>query len=205
MTSDDRGENSTTDALVGLGVGGAVAFLLWKAVEWWKRDEDGPTSGWGVGFGTGNGWVNLNPFDKGKAGTGDGGDLDGNKWERYRIAGVKGWRRKGIPLPKEPGGPATYQAAVLIVGNGKAIPDLSKWPKTISVFFVHDVTQPLSGLFSVDGGWGTDARFGESSKEMTINAITNERRYFNCAAKTSDELTECIKNELENSIATQWI
>lgn len=198
--SDDKDTGAET--FVAVVVGGGIAYIAYKAWEWWNRDEDGPQSGWGVGFGTGNGWLNLNPFDKGKAGTGDDGDLDGNKWDRYRVAGVRGWRRKGIPLPKEPGGPATYQAAVLIVGNNSAIPDLSSWPKNLPVFFVHDTTQNLRPLFEIDGGWGNDARFGTTNTEYEQ---VGWHRYFTCAATNSKDLTACIKEALEDSISIQWI
>lgn len=199
MADDDKSHPA-----IAVAIGGGLAFVAYKAWEWWHRDEDGPAAGWGLGFGTGDGWVNLNPFDKGKAGTGGGANLDPNKWERRTIVGVKGWRRKGVPLPKETGGPATYQAAVLIVGNGSDIPDLSSWPKTLPVFFVHDSSQPLAPLFNkIDGGWGTDARYGETDTAMLISAT--ETHYFDVAATTSKELTKLIKQELDNSLSIQWI
>lgn len=191
---------SSAGTVVAVGAIGLLAIGVYKLVQWWRRDEDGPAGGWGVGFGRGNGWINLNPFDKGKAGTGDDdGDEVGEQWERAEVAGVKGWRRKGVPLPTEEGGPATHQAAVLIVGDGDAIPEVSDWPETLPVFFVHD---PREGYPDVAGGWGIDALYGTTKPEKKY---PRETRYFSCAATDSDSLRKCVKNELDNSLDMQWI
>lgn len=193
--------------LIAIGVGGAIVFAVYSLIKWWRRDDDGPTSGFGFGFGKGTGsWINLNPFDKGKWAAGDDDEEDedlGPQWERVTIEGVRGWRRKGVPLPKEKGGPATYQAAVLIVGNNTDVPDVSGWPKTVPVFFVHDAKQQLKPLLYVEGGWGTDARFGSEETEFQVTA--KDKWFFNCAAVTSKGLTACIKEELANSVNTQWV
>lgn len=186
------GENLAS-AVVSGGVAMAVGYALLRAYQWWKRDEDGPTGGFGIGFGKGNGGININPVDKGNASTGDGGELDGNAWERRSVAGVQGWRRKDVPLPKEEGGPATYQAAVLIMGDGSAIPDLAGWPKTLPVFFVHDRSAPAP---DVDGGWMIRATYG--ARKAPGNWI------FDCAATDSQSLTKCVKEVLSETLMIQW-
>lgn len=177
-------------------VGGGLAFAGWRLWRWWQRDEDGPTSGLGIGFGSGDGsGINLDPTDKGKAETGSGdAGLDGNKWERRTVAGVAGWRRKDIPLPTEPGGPATYQAAVLIMGDGSAIPDLAGWPQNLPVFFIHDRHAPYP---EVEGGWFIDVLYGDRPPPPN--------RWFSCYATDSDELKVCVKQEIDNSLAVQWV
>ncbi|HAM23028.1 MAG TPA: hypothetical protein DCQ04_12310 [Actinobacteria bacterium] len=190
-------EKSTGSNVVALGLLSAAAYGIYKLVQWWRRDEDGPTDGWGVGFGKGNAGLNLNPFDKGKAGTGDGGEDPGAKWERTIVAGVKGWRRKGIPLPGEEGNPNTFQAAVLIVSDGP-IPDVSKWPNTLPVFFVND---SAASYPEVDGGWLVDARFGTLELQRKYPTMI---RNFACAATDSASLTKCLKRELEDTLSIQW-
>lgn len=194
---DDEGD-STGSNVVAVGLLGAAAYGIYKLVQWWRRNEDGPTSGWGVGFGKGNAGLNLNPIDKGKAGTGDGGDGIGAKWERATVSGVQGWRRKGIPLPGEEGNPNTFQAAILIVSDDGSIPDIAKWPDTLPVFFVNDAD---AGYPEVDGGWLLDARFGTIELQ---HKYPNMIRNFACAATDSASLTKCIKQELEDTISIQW-
>lgn len=195
----ENSEGSPVGTAVAVGAIGLVAYGIYKFVEWWRRNEDGPAGRWGLGFGRGNGWINLNPFDKGKAGTGDGGEDIGEKWERAEVAGVKGWRRKGVPLPTEEGGPATYQAAVLIVGDGDSIPELTGWPDNLSVFFVHDPDQPYP---DVEGGFGIDALYGTNKPEKKY---LRETRYFSCAATDSKSLRKCVKSEIDNMLSIQWI
>lgn len=198
-TRDEPEESSTFGTVATLGILGLLGYGAYKVLQWWRRDEDGPSGGWGIGFGKGNGGINLNPFDKGKAGTGEGDEGIGQQWERAEVDGVKGWRRKGIPLPKQEGGPATYQAAVLIVGDGDSIPDLAGWPDNLPVFFVHDPSQPYP---DVDGGWFADALYGVTDLERDYGSYT---RYFSCAAEDSASLRKCVKNEIDNSLPMQWV
>lgn len=171
---------------------GAIGYVLYRL--FWRSDEDGPIGGgWGAGFGKGTGGVNVNPLDMGKAGTGDGGGLDGDKWERAQVSGVAGWRRRGVPLPKEEGGPETYQAAVLIMGDGNAIPDMSGWPINLPVFFVHDGNASYP---EVTGGWMIDATFG--------NRGDPQGRVVTCKAATSADLYKCVKSEIDNLLPGQW-
>lgn len=195
--SDDS--KSGAGAVVAVGALGLLAYGVYKFAQWWNRDEDGPSDGWGIGFGTGNGWVNLNPFDKGKAGTGDGGADIGEQWERVQVLGIKGWRRKGIPLPKQKGGPATYQAAVLIVSEDGSIPDLSGWPDTLPVFFINDRSAPYP---DVDGGWYSDVLFGSTDPEKKYG---KETRVFECAETDSESLRRCMKDVIANSLSIQWV
>lgn len=194
----DEGEPAGSHAVT-IGLIGAAAYGLYKLVQWWRRDEDGPSAGWGIGFGKGNGRLNLNPFDKGKASTGDGGGEDpGQQWERATVSGVEGWRRKGIPLPGQPGNPNTFQAAVLIVSDGP-IPDVARWPNSLPVFFVND---QKAGYPEVEGGWLVDARFGTLELARKYPTMT---RNFACAAKDSASLTACLKQELEDTLSIQWV
>jgi hypothetical protein len=191
---NDVSSREVVSAFIKSGIVGAVAYGLYRLTEWWRRSEDGPAGKWGVGFGKGNAGVNVNPLDMGTAATGDGeGKLDGEKWERAEVAGVEGWRRRGIPLPNEEGGPETYQAAVLIMGDGDAIPDVSGWPNNLPVFFVHD---PSAAYPEVDGGWLIDATFG--NREEPGN------RSVACKASTSDDLFKCVKTELDTMLPGQW-
>jgi hypothetical protein len=195
-TEDDKiSARDVAATFVKGGIVAAVGYGLYRLLEWFRRDEDGPAgSGFGVGFGKGNAGINVNPLDKGEAGTGDGdGELDGEKWERAEVSGVKGWRRRGIPLPKEEGGPETYQAAVLIMGDGDAIPDMAGWPNNLPAFFVHDDTAPYP---NVDGGWMVDATFG-SRAEPPGRTVT-------CQAATSADLFNCVKAALDDLLPGQW-
>lgn len=194
----DGSEGSTGSNVVALGLIGAAAYGVYKLVQWWRRNEDGPSSRWGIGFGKGNAGINVNPFDKGKAGTGDGGNGPGAKWERATVSGVQGWRRKGIPLPGEEGNPNTFQAAVLIVSDDGSIPDVAKWPETLPVFFVDD---PDAAYPEVEGGWLVDARFGTVELQHNYPGMI---RIFACAATTSESLTKCVKQELEDTLSIQW-
>lgn len=190
--AEDDSQPSATTFLLG-GVVGAVGYSLYRLYQWWLRDEDGPAGRGGIGFGKGSGLINVNPLDKGNAGTGDGGGLDGSKWERAQVAGVDGWRRKGIPLPKEEGGPETYQAAVLIMGDGDAIPDLSGWPSSLPVFFVHNPGAPYP---EVTGGWLLDATIGSRKAPPG--------RFMTCQASGSDDLRDCVARELADFLPGQW-
>lgn len=195
MAEDDNisGRELLSNTLLG-GLIGAVGYGAYWLYQLWRRNEDGPAGRGGLGFGKGNAGVNVNPLDMGKAGTGDGGgELDGHKWERATVAGVEGWRRQGVPLPKEEGGPETYQAAVLIMGDGDTIPDLSGWPVTLPVFFVHDPAAPYP---VVAGGWLIDATIGDRAEPPN--------RTMTCRARNADELSACIRDELETFLPGQW-
>lgn len=190
--AEPQPQPSATTFLVG-GVAGALGYSLYRLYQWWLRDEDGPAGRWGIGFGKGSGAVNVNPLKKGKAGTGDGGGGIGEQWERAKVAGVEGWRRKGIPLPKEEGGPETYQAAVLVMGDGDAIPDLAGWPDALPVFFVHDPAAPYP---EVAGGWLVDATIGDRDAPAG--------RLVTCSARSSADLRTCVARELADSLPGQW-
>jgi hypothetical protein len=195
--NDDGNGDSTASNVVAIGLIGAAAYGVYKLVQWWRRNEDGPTGGWGFGFGKGNG-VSLNPLDKGKAGTGDGGESPGAQWERATVSGVKGWRRKGIPLPGEEGNPNTFQAAALVVSEDGTVPDLAGWPKNLPVFFVDD---PEEEFPTVEGGWLVDAHFGTTELQRTYPSQIHN---FSCAATDSASLAMCVKQELEDSLSIQW-
>ena len=199
LADGDRESDSTASDLVALGLIGAAAWGVYKVVQWWLRDEDGPSGGFGVGFGKGNGWLNLNPLDKGKAGTGDGGGGIGAQWERTSVSGIKGWRRKGVPLPGEDGNKNTFQAAVLIVSEDGSIPDMNKWPMTLPVFFIDD---PAAAYPEVEGGWLVDARFGTLELQRDYPGGS---RVFSCAATSSASLTKCVKRELSETLSIQWV
>lgn len=197
MANDDNrinGRELLSNAVLG-GAVGVVGYGLYWLARLWSRNEDGPAGRWGLGFGKGNAGINVNPLDMGKAATGDGeGDVDGQKWERAQVAGVEGWQRKGIPLFKEIDGERTYQIAVLIMGDGDTIPDVSGWPDELGVFFVSnpDAPYPL-----VDGGWLIDATLG--------NRLEPPGRTMTCRAKTSDELRQCMQDNLESSLPGVWL
>ena len=100
-------------------------------------------------------------------------------------------------MPGEEGNPNTFQAAVLIVSDGP-IPDVSKWPNTLPVFFVND---SAASYPEVDGGWLVDARFGTLELQRKYPTMI---RNFACAATDSASLTKCLKRELEDTLSIQW-